>query len=129
MEIIIEICNNCGKKLLPTGELINMKVVHTNQDNKRKEESIKVCWECYGHVLKYPTDDFGCHLVDDDFKLYYIKIKKLFTKKKKEKNIVPVITINGKEIKEKITPSKFAFFYKNILHKDLPKKSTSRKKS
>ena len=56
MEIIIEICNNCGKKLLPTGELINMKVVHTNQDNKRKEESIKVCWECYGHVLKYPTE-------------------------------------------------------------------------
>lgn len=104
------ICNNCGVKILPRNELMNVIVFHVDGKNKRKEEPLKVCCECYGHILKYPVDETGCYKVDDDFKSYYIKIKKLYTKKKdkvKGELLVPIITIKGKEELPKYKPNYF----------------------
>lgn len=109
------LCNNCGDKLMPLAELINMKIVHINGKNQRKEEEIKVCRDCYGHILKYPMDDFGFYKIDDDFKLYYIKIKKIYTKKKEKKKgglLVPTINIKGKDIEYKHKPTPFNFLNK-----------------
>jgi hypothetical protein len=106
------ICNNCGNKLLPPPELINVKVYHQDSKSKRKDEELKVCCDCYGHILRYPLDETGCHKVDDDFKSYYIKIKRLYVKKKdkvKGELLVPNITIKGKEELPKYKPSPFSF--------------------
>jgi hypothetical protein len=107
------ICNNCGNKLLPSPELINVTVCHINGKNVRKEEPLKVCCECYGHILKYPLDEMGCYKVDSDFKSYYIKLKKIYTKKKdkpKGELLVPIITIKGKEELPKYKPTHFSFY-------------------
>lgn len=104
---ILELCNNCGNKILPPPELVNMKVVHINGKGIRKEQEIKCCMECYGHILKYPLDDFGFYKVDSDFKLYYLKIKKLYTEKNKKNKgdlIIPTITVKGKEQNEVFKP-------------------------
>lgn len=106
------ICNNCGNKLLPFSELINVTVYHVDGKNKKKEEPLKVCYECYGHILKYPVDEKGYYKVNDDFKSYYIKIKKLYTQKKEKKKgelLVPNITIKGKEEITKYKPTGFSF--------------------
>lgn len=113
MELIL--CNNCGNKLMLPSELINVKIVHLNEKNQRKEEEIKVCCECYGHILKYQIDDMGFYKVDNDFKLYYIKIKRLYTKKKDKKQgdlIVPNVMIKGKVEEYKHKPYKFSFVNK-----------------
>ena len=107
-----EICNACGNVMLPYGELINVKVTHKNIKGLKKDTLIRVCGECYCHTLMYPVDDDGFHIVDNDYKLYYIKMKKLFKEKRdKEKPelYVPNITLKGKEKKEVVQPTPFSF--------------------
>jgi hypothetical protein len=60
----------------------------------------------------YPVDDDGFHIVDNDYKLYYIKMKKLFKEKKEKEKpelYVPNITLKGKEKKEVVRPTPFNF--------------------
>jgi len=107
------LCNNCGEKLLEEGELINVNVIcspENSRTNEKKEEKIKVCSDCYGHIIKYPQDDNQNYKVGEDFKTYYIKIKKLITKAKPKKEaLAPLITIKGKPKKEIVSPTLFSF--------------------
>ena len=106
------LCNNCGDKLLEEGELINVNVIcspENSRTNETKEEKLKVCPDCYGHIIKYPQDDNGNYKVGADFKTYYIKIKKLITKKNEKETLTPLITIKGKTKKELVQPTLFSF--------------------
>ena len=117
MELQKILCNNCGNKILPPPELINIRVHHIDGKNRRKDEELKVCCDCYGHILKYPVDETGSYKVTDDFKSYYIKIKKLYSKKKdkpKGELLVPNITIKGKEEIYRHKPSYFSFYNQNF---------------
>jgi len=106
------LCNNCGEKLLEEGELINVNVIcspENSRTNEKKEEKIKVCSDCYGHIIKYPQDDNQNYKVGEDFKTYYIKIKKIITKKNTKETLAPLITIKGKPKKEIVSPTLFSF--------------------
>jgi hypothetical protein len=94
--LCLNICNACGNRLLPYGELINVKVTHKNIKGLKKDTLIRVCGECYCHTLMYPVDDDGFHIVDNEYKLYYVKMKKLFKEKKEKEKpelYVPNITL------------------------------------
>lgn len=106
------LCNNCGEKLLEEGELINVNVIcspENSRTNEKKEEKLKVCPDCYGHIIKYPQDDNGNYKVGEEFKTYYIKIKKLISKKNEKETLTPIITVRGKTKKEIIQPTLFSF--------------------
>ena len=103
MEEKLELCNTCGIRILPVGELLYCKVVYN-----KKVVDIKSCNTCYGLLLKYPVEEStGNYKVDSDFEYSIIKVKKVSDNRKdkvKGDLIIPRITVNGKEKLEKIDP-------------------------
>ena len=103
MEEKLELCNTCGKVILPVGELLNSKVEYN-----KKIVAIKSCNTCYGLLLKYPVEEStGNYKVDSDFSYSIIKVKKVSDNKKEKIKgdlIIPRITVKGKEKLEKIDP-------------------------
>lgn len=103
MEEKLELCNTCGKVILPVGELLNSKIEYN-----KKVVAIKSCNTCYGLLLKYPVEEStGNYKVDSEFSYSIIKVKKVSGEKIKGSNeplIIPRITVKGKEKLEKIDP-------------------------
>jgi len=103
MEEKLELCNTCGKVILPVGELLNSKVEYN-----KKIVDIKSCNTCYGLLLKYPVEEStGNYKVDSEFRYSIIKVKKVSGEKKEKLKgalIIPRITVKGKEKLEKIDP-------------------------
>tara|TARA_R110000868_G_scaffold46066_7_gene152449 strand:- start:1906 stop:2331 length:426 start_codon:yes stop_codon:yes gene_type:complete len=104
MEEKLELCNTCGIRILPVGELLYCKVVYN-----KKVVDIKSCNTCYSLLLKYPVEEStGNYKVDSEFKYSIIKVKKVSDNKRSDKLkgdlIIPRITVKGKEKLEKIDP-------------------------
>jgi len=108
------LCNYCGDQFLELPELINMKVVvKDNQD--RHEIDLLVCCGCFGLLCKFPLDDLGFRVLEQ-FKVFSVRGKKYPSKKikKKPEGYVPRITMKGKEKLEILKPTPFSFTF-NML--------------
>ena len=106
------LCNYCGDQFLELPELINLKVVvKDNQD--RHEIDLLVCCGCFGLLCKFPLDDFGYRELLGGFKVYSVRGKKFPSKKikKKPEGYVPRITMKGKEKLEILKPTPFSFTF------------------
>jgi hypothetical protein len=109
------LCNYCGDQFLDFSELINQKVVvKENQD--RHEIDLLVCCGCFGLLCKFPLDDFGFRVLEENFKVFSVKGKKFPSKriKKKPEGYVPRITMKGKEKQEVVKPTPFSFTFRML---------------